>query len=56
MITPVRYEDDRLMILDQTLLPGEERYIEIKTKEDIWKAINKLQVRAAFLGIFPLFS
>lgn len=47
MITPVRYEDDRLMILDQTLLPGEERYIEIKTKEDIWKAINKLQVRGA---------
>ncbi|MCQ4638436.1 S-methyl-5-thioribose-1-phosphate isomerase [Anaerovorax odorimutans] len=47
MITPVRYEDDKLMILDQTLLPGEERYIELRTKEDVWKAINRLQVRGA---------
>lgn len=47
MIVPVKYEDDRLLILDQSLLPGEERYIEIQTKEEIWSAIKKLQVRGA---------
>ena len=47
MITPVRYEDDKLLILDQTLLPGQEKYIEIHTKEDVWHAIKKLQVRGA---------
>jgi len=25
MITPIRWEGDRLLLLDQTLLPGEER-------------------------------
>ena len=47
MITPVKYENDKLLILDQTLLPGQEEYIEIHTKEDIWNAIKKLQVRGA---------
>ncbi len=47
MIVPVKYEMDRLLILDQTLLPGEERYIEMRTKEDVWEAIKKLRVRGA---------
>ncbi len=47
MIVPVKYERDRLLILDQTLLPGEERYIEARTKEDVWEAIKKLRVRGA---------
>ena len=47
MIVPVKFENDKLIILDQTLLPGEEKYIEIETKEDIWNAIKKLQVRGA---------
>lgn len=47
MIVPVKYEMDKLLILDQALLPGEERYIELKTKEDVWNAIKKLQVRGA---------
>lgn len=46
-ITPVKYTDEKLLILDQTLLPGEERYIEMQTKEDVWKAIYKLRVRGA---------
>ncbi len=46
-ITPVRYTDGQLMILDQTMLPGEEKYIKIETKEDIWEAIYKLRVRGA---------
>ncbi len=47
MVTPVNFADGKLLLLDQTLLPGEERYIEIHTKEDLWSAIKKLQVRGA---------
>lgn len=46
-IVPVKYEDDKMLILDQTKLPGEEVYIEMKTKEDVWDAIFKLKVRGA---------
>ena len=55
----VDYIDDKLMILDQTRLPGQEVYIELATKEDVWDAIYKLKVRgapaigvAAALGLF----
>ena len=47
MVSPVFYQFDRLIILDQTLLPGEEKYIYLETKEDVWQAIKKLQVRGA---------
>ncbi|MDO4983585.1 MAG: S-methyl-5-thioribose-1-phosphate isomerase [Eubacteriales bacterium] len=40
-------ERDALVILDQTLLPCEVKYIELKTAEDVWWAIKKLQVRGA---------
>ncbi len=43
----LKYDDGRLIILDQTLLPLEEKYIELKNKEDVWDAIYKLRVRGA---------
>jgi len=46
-IAPVKYTDGKLLLLDQTLLPGQEVYIEMKTKEDVWEAIQKLRVRGA---------
>lgn len=46
-IAPVKFEDDKMLILDQTRLPGEEAYIEMQTKEDVWDAIFKLRVRGA---------
>lgn len=46
-IAPVKYEKDRMTLLDQTLLPCETVYIEIKTKEQLWEAINRLRVRGA---------
>ena len=46
-ISPIKYSEGKLYVLDQTLLPGQELYIEIKTKEDIWEAIYKLRVRGA---------
>ncbi len=55
----VDYIDDKLMILDQTKLPGQEVYTELTAKEDVWDAIYKLKVRgapaigvAAALGLF----
>ena len=46
-ITPLKFDNDSLTILDQTLLPGEEIWTELKTKEDVWDAIKKLKVRGA---------
>lgn len=46
-IAPVKYQDNEMLILDQTKLPGEEIYIKIETKEDVWDAIYKLKVRGA---------
>ena len=34
-------------ILDQTLLPGTIKRIELRTREEIWDAIKRLQVRGA---------
>ena len=45
----VRLSEDgaSLIILDQTLLPGEIRYLELSRAEDIWEAIYTLRVRGA---------
>jgi len=38
---------DKLVIIDQTLLPTEEKFLELDQAEDIWEAIKKLRVRGA---------
>lgn len=43
----VDFKDDRLFILDQTKLPLKTEIIELKTIEEVWKAINILMVRGA---------
>lgn len=51
----VRLSDagDSVIILDQSLLPAEEKYIELETLEEMTEAIKKLQVRGApAIGIF----
>lgn len=49
----LKYTDGRLIILDQTLLPNEEKWVEIKNKEDAYFAIQTLMVRGApAIGIF----
>lgn len=40
-------ENNSLEIIDQTLLPNEVRMLSLEKVEDIWKAINTLQVRGA---------
>lgn len=46
-ISPVVFKNDKLLILDQTLLPNETKYLEISTKEAAFDAIHKLKVRGA---------
>lgn len=58
-VISVRLDDDNdaLVILDQTLLPNEVKYLELKTAEEVWQAIKKLQVRGApAIGIAAAFG
>lgn len=49
----LRFSDGRLEILDQTLLPNEEKWVEIKNKEQAYTAIQTLMVRGApAIGVF----
>lgn len=49
----LRYSNSKLEILDQTLLPNEEKWVEIENKEQAYEAIKKLMVRGApAIGIF----
>lgn len=43
----ISFRDGKLTILDQTLLPNEEKYVELKNIEDVYQAIKKLMVRGA---------
>ena len=50
-----------VVIIDQTLLPGQTKLIELKTAQEIWDAIYLLKVRgapaigvAAAMGIYVL--
>ena len=46
-----------LMILDQTLLPNEKKYIKITSADEMWEAIKKLRVRGApAIGIAAAFG
>jgi methylthioribose-1-phosphate isomerase len=38
---------DKIIMIDQTLLPNEEVYLELEKMEDIWEAIKMLRVRGA---------
>ena len=55
----VDYNSDRtgVTIIDQRLLPGEEKIIELKTKEEMHEAIYELKVRGApAIGIFAAYG
>lgn len=50
-------QEDALILLDQTLLPNEETFIELRTAEEFYQAIYQLKVRGApAIGIFAAFS
>ena len=48
----VRYVDGKCSVIDQLKLPGELVYVPVKSKEDAWSVIRKMQVRGApLIGI-----
>lgn len=58
-VITVRMKQDRsrLNIIDQTLLPGAVKRIDLTTKEEIWEAIKKLRVRGApAIGVSAAFG
>lgn len=49
----LKFTGTKLIILDQTLLPNEEKWVEIENKEQAYYAIKTLMVRGApAIGIF----
>lgn len=48
-VITVRMKEDKsaLDIIDQTLLPGTIKRMNLSTKEEIWEAVKKLRVRGA---------
>ena len=58
-ITNIRLNGDgtAIVILDQALLPGETKYVEIRTIDEMHNAISTLMVRGApAIGIFAAFA
>ena len=46
-VKTVQWVEQQLIIIDQTLLPGEYREITLKTAHEVWDAIKVLKVRGA---------
>lgn len=59
IVTPISCTDRVVTILDQTRLPAEIVYLEMKTVEDVYEAIKELKVRGApaigIAGAYGLF-
>ncbi len=53
----LRHVKGRLSILDQTLLPHEERWVDIHSPEDMIREIQRLAVRGApLIGVAAALS
>lgn len=57
LIEPVTWRDNRLFIIDQTILPTTYREIPLDTLEAVWEAIRSLRVRGApAIGVTAAFG
>ncbi len=53
----VRWDQGKLIIVDQTLLPTEFKEIELRSASDVWEAIKSLRVRGApAIGVCAAFG
>ena len=43
----IEWNDDNLIIIDQTHLPEREVYVQLNSVGQVWDAIKKLKVRGA---------
>ena len=46
-VKTIRWDDDRIVIIDQSRLPLETAYISLDTCDQVWEAIRRLKVRGA---------
>lgn len=46
-IVPVEWKEEYVKVLDQTLLPAEEKDLKIRSAEQMWDAVKRLCVRGA---------
>ena len=55
--SPIRWRDDHLQLLDQTVLPQKEIWLECREPEDVAGAIRRLSVRGApAIGVSAAFG
>jgi methylthioribose-1-phosphate isomerase len=47
VLSPIEFTGSSLRLLDQTLLPGEERWLDCRTPDEVADAIRRLAVRGA---------
>jgi methylthioribose-1-phosphate isomerase len=57
VFSPVSWQEDRLVLLDQRRLPGEEAYLECRTWREVADAIRTMAVRGApAIGVAAAFG
>lgn len=47
MLSPIHWNEGRIRIIEQTLLPTEERWVDLSTTEELADAIRRLAIRGA---------
>lgn len=47
VLEAIKYQDGKLAIIDQLQLPFVEQYVDVRTSEEGWQTIKKMQVRGA---------
>jgi methylthioribose-1-phosphate isomerase len=56
-LRPLVWRGKRLFVIDQRLLPHQERWIELKDERDVYKAIKDMVIRGApAIGIVAAFG
>lgn len=57
LVKPIDWADGALVLLDQTLLPMEMKYLRLTHVEEVWEAIRVLRVRGApAIGVSAAFG
>ena len=57
MLPAIEWRDDRVVMIDQRKLPGEEVYVECRNYEDVAEAIEKMVIRGApAIGVAAAFG
>ncbi|MFH1776730.1 MAG: S-methyl-5-thioribose-1-phosphate isomerase [Candidatus Omnitrophota bacterium] len=56
-ISPINWEKDKIVLIDQTALPQKLKFITCNNTKDVWQAIKQLKVRGApLIGITAAYA